>query len=696
MKTRRIAALALSAALALTLTAPALAEENTAALASPEAAAQAAGYAMAYGGATAVQYAVSSELEPLFSGHAGVYSKTEDRALADTDLFGIGSISKIYTTAAVLKLVDQGKVDLDAPVKRYLPDFKMADERYEKITVRMLLNHSSGLMGGSTNDAFLFADDDQTATTDLLARLSKQWLKADPGEIAVYCNDGFTLAELVVEAVSGQSFGQFLRVNLLAGAVHPGMPRGLANTFTPQDEFDTSRLVKTYADPSDTRPLPQDTLGIVGTGGLYATASDLAAFGSSFGDMLSETSVAAMSGAEYQRGVWPEDDADLIAYGLGWDSVKVYPFALGGIQALMKVGDTQFYHAALVIIPEYSLSAGVLTSGGSSVYNLLAANQMLIAVLAERGITVTQEAPALPEAAAAAMPEGLTDFSGYYGSFSQQMEVTITPDGKLTIHSLTVPSAPNQEFYYHSDGSFRDATGQAALVKPVTEENGVTYLYQKAWSELPGLGLLPTSNYLAQKLPDNKVTPQVQAAWDTLGAMPTVPVNMKYTSQLYVTLFSSAAAAAAQNPEWVPGYLGALRIVDETTARNELRIPNQGSRDSQDMTIYETDGVTCYTTNQGIVYADAAKVAQSIYAGGGAYCTVGENGWARWYEVGEKAAGRTMTVQLPENAGFYVYNADGTVAYSSVAYGDTAAVLPEGGSIVFAGAPGSRFYLAFH
>ena len=73
----------------------------------------------------------------------------------------------------MMKLVEQGKVDLDEPVTAYLPDFTMADPRYTQITVRMLLNHSSGLMGGTTNDAFLFGDQgNDDAPSRLLERLA--------------------------------------------------------------------------------------------------------------------------------------------------------------------------------------------------------------------------------------------------------------------------------------------------------------------------------------------------------------------------------------------------------------------------------------------------------------------------------------------------------------------------------------------
>ncbi|MEG2456174.1 MAG: serine hydrolase domain-containing protein, partial [Oscillospiraceae bacterium] len=271
MLKNRLAALALTAALSLSLVSPAFAAEVPAPLTREQSAQAAIETAAQYGGATSIQYALWEDGKITLTGRSGVYSQTENRALTDDILYGVGSVSKVYTTAAVMSLVDAGKLDLDKPVTTYLPDFKMADQRYQDITVGMLLNHSSGLMGSSTNGAFLFGDTDRTATKDLLNRLSTQRLKAAPGAFSVYCNDGFTLAELVVEAVSGQSFGDYLHEHILK-------PAGLTGTFIPADQFDTKRLAKTY-DGDDTRALPQDTLGIVGTGGIYATASDLAAFG---------------------------------------------------------------------------------------------------------------------------------------------------------------------------------------------------------------------------------------------------------------------------------------------------------------------------------------------------------------------------------------------------------------------------------
>ena len=679
---KRLSALALTAVMAVSISAPALAAETEAPATREESAALAAQYAAQYGGAVSVQYAVWQDGEITISGHAGVYSKSENRALLDTDLYGIGSVSKIYVTAAVMQLVDQGKIDLDAPVTKYLPDFKMADERYKDITVRMLLNHSSGLMSAAHN-MILFADGDRSATEDLLETLSTQRLAADPGAYSVYCNTGFTLAELVVEAVSGKPFPEYLHEAILA-------PNGLENTFTPQDEFDTSRLVKTYLG-EDPRALPQDCLGTVGTGGIYASAADLASFGGLLcsDGLLTSASLDAMAAPEYSSGIWPDDADDILSFGLGWDSVSLAPFGYNDIQALAKGGDTQYYHAGLVIIPEHNMAAAVLTSGGVSTYNEMAAARMLIDALAEQGVAVDETVPSLPQAARSeAMPAEVMDYSGYYASTLQQFKVDISAGGVLTLQSLTVPSSPAQTFYYFDDGSFRDETGAAAMVKPVVEENGETYLWQKAYAFLPGLTVLPTSNYVAQKVEPAQLAEDVQAAWDKWNTTSVLPLNEKYTSQVWLSL---GTASAAELPEYIPGYVGAQKIVDAWHSQFAVQVPGNAGRDGSDITITEQDG-HIWMDAQGLLYADAS-IAQPIYCGAGAYSTIQRDGYARWDTV-DSAAGLTIQVEIEGSGGFYVYDGAGALTASSVVWGDSTVTLPEGGSIAFAGDAGTRFHIS--
>ena len=672
--------------LALSLAVPAAAAETQAAAADLQTTADtAAAYAAQYGGAQSLQYALWQDGEIVLTGEAGTFSRSENRLMTGDELYGIGSVSKIYTTVAVMQLVEDGKVSLDAPVTRYLKDFTMADQRYKDITVRMLLNHSSGIKGTGLSGAMLFGGASTQAHDTLLEKLSTQTLAADPGAFSVYCNDGFTLAELVVEAVSGMDFMDFVDRYILA-------PLDLENTFAPGGDFDTADLAPIYRG-EDPRALPQDALNAIGAGGIYATASDLAAFGGALTgtELLRETSLDAMAAPEYARGIWPDaGEPDSLAYGLGWDNMEWYPFCQSDIQALVKGGDTLYYHAGLVVLPEYDMAAAVVSSGGVSTYNQLAANQILIAALAEEGVTVDQTVETLPAAEPAAMPAEQLANAGYYGSTSVQYQVEISADGTMTLSYLNYPTTmPAQTFTYYSDGSFRDAAGMS-YISFVKESNGQTYLYQRAVSPLPGLGALPTSNYAAVLLPENPLSPEVSAAWESISTVSILPMNEPYNSQMYLAL---ADSAATETPESVPGYIGAARIVDETTAVSEIQVPGVGSRDGVDYTLEDRDGVL-WIDAKGSLYMDAAAAPTLFTGSGWAYSTIRDDGYARWYRVGD-AAGRSMTVQVPEDAGFWVYDGSGQVTASSVLWGDTSVTLPEDGLIVFAGDPGARFHLRF-
>jgi hypothetical protein len=175
----------------------------------------------------------SSGTVAITDGGAVVYSEgfgmadRENSVPVDTNtIFNIGSSSKTFDSAAVMRLVDDGKVKLDAPVIRYLPEFKMEDPRYKDITVRMLLDHSSGLPGTTTANNVGYAVN-PSFYKDTLETLSHSHLKAAPGDFAPYCNDGFTLAEMLVARVkhynngrpyilAGHSQGSNILINLMA------------------------------------------------------------------------------------------------------------------------------------------------------------------------------------------------------------------------------------------------------------------------------------------------------------------------------------------------------------------------------------------------------------------------------------------------------------------------------------------------
>lgn len=699
---QRFSVLLLALALSLSLSAPALAADRLGAITQALNDCEAASTAMEISGASQMDWAVWMDGKLLQTASLGAAKGTSGHlaalaAASAPHYYGVGSVSKIYTTVAVMQLAEAGKLDLDQPVVNYLPEFQMADPRYKDITVRMLLNHSSGLMGSSFGSAMLFEDAAPTAASELLERLAAQRLKADPGAYSAYCNDGFTLAQLVVERVADMNFQDYLRAYVFD-------PAGLEETRFPDeilaDELLRSFVARTYQE-GDERPLPMDCLGVVGTGGIYATAGDLAAFGGALtGEgLLKKDSLEAMAAPEYAKGLWPDADSpDSLAFGLGWDNVEWFPFSQSGITALVKGGDTQYYHSALVVIPEYKLAAAVISSGGVSTYNELAASQMLADVLEASGVTVDQTPLTLPEAKPAAMPKELTERAGYYASL-YTFRIDVTGDGKLTLHYMNLPDVPDQTFTYYSDGSFRNE-GSTAAVRLVEEDNGQTYLYQRTFTAIPGLTGLPGSGYAAMKLPENQVAPELQALWDTrMSQTSVVPVNERYSSQVYAALGAAMAAEASAEEGWesIPGYVGSMKIVDEDHARYVPQIPGNTGRDGADVTFRrDSSGVLWMEQSNGSIAMDLEAVPSlSTGTDNRAACTIQSNGYARWYKIGPGAAGKTIRVQTPENAGFWVYGAEGTVAASSVLWGDSSVKLPEGGLAVFAGDPGAKFQLTF-
>ena len=631
-------------------------------------------------GIASIQYAMMDSGEIVESGVGGVYSKQENRLLTTENLFGIGSTSKMFTTAAMMRLADQGKVDLDRPVTDYIPEFTMADERYKDITVRMLLNHSSGLMGSTYGNGFLFDDADTQAHDTLLDDLATQTLKADPGAFSVYCNDGFTLAEIVIERVSGMSFTDFIHQEITG-------PLGMAHTKTMQDDFDRSSIVRTYNPYAPEQETPTDSVNIIGTGGVYATAEDLCRFAQIFtgeADVLTDASREATFHKEYADGQWLDVENNTVGYGLGWDSVDLYPFNLYGIQAVTKGGDTLLMHNSLIVLPEYGLSAAVSSSGGSSAYCQMLATSLLLDQLEEKGI-ITERLSALDSftpAEQTALDADVKQYEGLYGDSTSLMRLTMDDAGTLTLTNAYAPTQA-QTYIYCGDGLFKHETG--ALELRFIEQNGRTYLTYRGYSAIDGLCDVVSETYYLEKLPENAVTDEMQAAWAAREGKAYVSVTDKASSQLYMSGLPMLGIGT------VDGYLLSNPLTSGSRADVAIQIPMMGGRDTSPFVFETIDGAEYVHYTDGL-YMDISAVPD-IYTGTQSHLTIQPNGYNRWYNLPEVLDGKTMSIQGSESTGFVVFNAAGQTINQSAVTGDTQVILPGGGAIVFCGDAGDRINL---
>lgn len=188
----------------------------------------------------------------------------------DSTLFDLASLTKVVATAsAAMLLVDRGRLDLDAPVRRYLPEFRRPEQR--AITIRMLLNHTSGLR---PSGAFFRRTSSRKRAIALLLLEKPERI---PGTSAVYSDINAMLLGLVVERVSGKSLNAFTREEVFAPL---GMsstrflpPRGWRSRIAASFEVRGHPIAGTVQD-QNARVLG----GIAGHAGLFATGADLARF----------------------------------------------------------------------------------------------------------------------------------------------------------------------------------------------------------------------------------------------------------------------------------------------------------------------------------------------------------------------------------------------------------------------------------
>jgi CubicO group peptidase (beta-lactamase class C family) len=273
---------------------------------------------------------------------------------ADTPLV-LGSISKSFTALAVMQLADRGEVSLDAPIRRYIPDFRTADPA-AVITVRQLLEQTSGLPTSAGSDVI---EHPELSLSELVHGAANVHLATGPGEVFHYCNLNYVILGFLVEQVSGQSFGDYVTAHIfkplsmshsyasIPAARAAGMPDGSTVWFGATIHQNT---------PNAAGALP--------AGYLSSTANDMAHYlqmqlgdGSYQGTRV--VSAARLRDMHTAAAPTPPDTAaeSTTSYGFGWGIGK-----LDGHVLLAHDGDTTGYHANMALLPETGQAIVVLTS----------------------------------------------------------------------------------------------------------------------------------------------------------------------------------------------------------------------------------------------------------------------------------------------------------------------------------------------
>ncbi|WP_308634939.1 serine hydrolase domain-containing protein [Paenibacillus silvisoli] len=153
----------------------------------------------------------------LLAGEYGTANLRSGDPVVRGTLFHQASVSKTFVATALMQLAERGKVDLDGSITAYLPYFKLEDERYRAITVRQLLNHTSG-MPDEDDYAWDRPEYDEESLERYVRGLRHHKLRSEPGAAFAYSNIGYEILGEVIAKVSGMSFEQYMKTSVLEPA----------------------------------------------------------------------------------------------------------------------------------------------------------------------------------------------------------------------------------------------------------------------------------------------------------------------------------------------------------------------------------------------------------------------------------------------------------------------------------------------
>ena len=168
--------------------------------------------------------------EVIYTDAMGVKSMDTGAPLTTKSVFHMASVSKPFVATAIVQLVEQGKIDLDEKLTTYLPYFKLADQRYKDITIRQMLNHSSGIP--DVDDYEWDKPQYDEGAAERFVRSLETWgLDFEPGSEYSYSNTAFDIMADVIAKVSGESFEDYMQKNILE-------PVGMVNSTFFKPEVD--------------------------------------------------------------------------------------------------------------------------------------------------------------------------------------------------------------------------------------------------------------------------------------------------------------------------------------------------------------------------------------------------------------------------------------------------------------------------
>lgn len=344
--------------------------------------------------------------------HAGFGNTNVDypQPVGNATLFQIGSITKTFVAMLILRLVEAGKLDLDTPVRVYLPELQLRDEHAtQHATLRHCLQHTGGWRG----DYFDDFGRGENALAKMIAAMAFLPQDAPLGELFSYNNAGFYLAGRVIERVMRQPFERVMQEWVFE-------PIGLRNAYF----FAEDVITKSFAvghETVDGKAVVALPWALARTahpaGGIITDTNDLMRYARfHMGDGTSADGIRLLARAaleEMQTRRVPATDPQSV--GLAW-----FIYTLEGVKFIEHGGGTKGQITRLLIAPEKQFAAAILTNSGSG--NVLIVN--IVSEILEAFLDLRVPPPSI-----LALDAGQLDaYAGIYDSALDRIEISVSQD----------------------------------------------------------------------------------------------------------------------------------------------------------------------------------------------------------------------------------------------------------------------------
>lgn len=297
------------------------------------------------------------------------------RATPDT-IYHLGSIAKVFTATAAMQLAEQGKLDIDQPLQKCLPEFCIKSrfgDTTDKITPRNIMNHHSGL---PSNWLYGMSERHPASFTDVVSAVKDEYMAYPPGYVFAYSNLGVTLLGTAIGKVSNMDYVRYMDAHLLG-------PLAMAHSA-----FVSSIPGKSYDKGKEVEVIPVRDLP---TGGLNSSVSDMTHFMQMlFAD--GKYDGKQIIKPESLREMFKVQNANVpmdfdFKMGLGWmlSGIDI----VGAGMVANHGGTTLNFHTFMAVLPEHKLGVVVLSNSTTAhgVVSKVAAETLKLALETKRGIT---------------------------------------------------------------------------------------------------------------------------------------------------------------------------------------------------------------------------------------------------------------------------------------------------------------------